>query len=114
VDDAIKVERHLRQKTLVKGVFFKDDVTRYTVQIQIANHHKRDVQVEVHDQVPLVPSWAKKLEVKEVKLPAGMTKDKDTGRVTWTGKVKASSVKKLSFSFDIVRPKDWEMRQHGG
>ena len=114
VDDAIKVERHLRQKTLIKGVFFKDDVTRYTVQIEIANHHRRAVAVEVHDQVPVIPSWAKKLEIKEVKLPAGMTRDKKTGQVTWKGSIKGSSVKKLSFSFNIVRPKDWEMRQHGG
>ena len=114
VDDAVKVERHLIQKTLVKGVFFKDDVTRYTIQIQIANHHKQDVKVELHDQVPVVATWAKKVEVKEVKLPAGMTQDKKTGQVTWTGTVKGSSVKKLSFSFNIVRPKDWELRQHGG
>ncbi len=114
VDDAIKVERHLRQKTLVKGVFFKDDVTRYTVQIQVANHHRQAVQVEVHDQLPVVPRWAKKLEVKEVTLPGGMTRDKKTGQVTWKGTIKGSAVKKLSFSFNIVRPKDWEMRQHGG
>ena len=114
VDEAVKVERHLRQKTLVKGVFFKDDVTRYTVQIEIANHHKRAIEVELQDQVPVIPTWAKKLEIKEVKLPAGMTQDKKTGQVTWKGSVKGSSVKKLSFSFNIVRPKDWEMRQHGG
>ena len=112
VDEGIKVARHLRQKTLVKGVFFKDDVTEYTVSIEIANHHKRKIQVELHDQVPLEDQ--EKLEIKNISLPRGMTRDKKTGQLVWEGSVKGSAVKKLSFSFQIVRPKDWELRQHGG
>jgi hypothetical protein len=34
--------------------------------------------------------------------------------VTWQGTVAAGEVKKLLFSFHLVRPKNWELRQHGG
>jgi len=114
VDDAIKVERHLTQKTVVQGVLFKDDVTEYTVQIEIANHHRYPIQVELEDQVPV--KMGRKVEVKAFSSSPAMklSRPEKLGKVTWQGRVGASSVKKLRFSFQIVRPKDWELRQYDG
>jgi Domain of unknown function (DUF4139)/N-terminal domain of unknown function (DUF4140) len=112
VDDAVKVERHLRQKTVVKGMVFKDDITEYTVQIEIANHHKRAIDVELIDQLPV--KQGRKVEVKafSAKPAQKAGPDKKDGRITFKVRVAASSVKKVTFSFQIVRPKDWELSQH--
>jgi hypothetical protein len=112
VDDAVKVERNARQKTVVEGMIFKDDVSEYTVEIEVANHHRYPIQVEVEDQIPV--KQGEKVEVKAFSSAPKMKRDEKEGTVTWKGKVAASSVKKLKFSFQIVRPKDWELRQHGG
>ena len=48
------------------------------------------------------------------KLKPGWTSPDDQGRVRWSGRIRGSSVTKLSFSFRIVRPKDWLLQQHGG
>jgi uncharacterized protein (TIGR02231 family) len=112
VDDAIKVERHTRQKTLVKGTFFKDDVTEYTVQLEIANHHRYPIQVEVEDQVPV--KLGRKIEIKAFSARPRMDKPDDKGLIRWKGTIKGRQVQKLAFTFQIVRPKDWEVRQHDG
>ena len=112
VDDAVKVERHLRQKTVVEGMVFKDDITEYTVQIEIANHHKRAIDVELMDQLPV--KQGRKVEVKAFSAKPAQKSgpDKKDGRITFKVRIAPSSVKKVTFSFQIVRPKDWELSQH--
>jgi hypothetical protein len=110
VDDTVKVERHLRQRTVTEGVLFKDDVTEYTVEIEIANHRDRAIQVELKDQLP--KPEGRKIEVRAFSARPKMQGPDRIGRVIWRGSVDASSVKKLRFKFQIVRPKDWELSQH--
>jgi uncharacterized protein (TIGR02231 family) len=114
VDDGIKVERHLRQKTVVHGVLFKDDVTEYTVRIEIANHHRYPIQAELRDQIPV--KMGRKIEIKAFSSRPKMelVEPDKQGKVTWEGSIKGRSVKKLSFTFQLVRPKDWKVRQHDG
>jgi len=128
VDDNVKVARNMRQKTVEKGVLFKDDVTRYTVELQVANHHRRPITVELLDQVPL--ATGKKVEVKGLrylvagrprkarppsKTPGGgWTAPDEQGRVRWRGQIAASSVKKLAFSFVVVRPRGRVLSQSEG
>jgi hypothetical protein len=113
VDDSIKVERFISQQTVVEGMFFKDDVTEYTVRLQIANHRPYSVEVELEDQVPL--KSGRKIEVKAFQADPQMKgPHKDTGKVKWKGTIAGSSVKKLTFKYRIVRPKDWDLHQVGG
>ena len=112
VDDSLKVERHARQRTVVEGMIFKDDVSEYTVEIEIANHHRYAVEVELEDQIPVADG--RKIEVKAFSSTPKMDKPDDKGMVTWKGTIKPSAVQKLKLTFRIVRPKDWELRQHDG
>jgi hypothetical protein len=109
VDDSIKVVRQLRQRTVSQGVVFKDDVTEYTIEIQIANHRRQGISVEVEDQVPV--KEGKRVELRGFS-SATFAKPDEQGKVKWKGKIGASAVKKLSLVFQIVRPKDWELQQH--
>lgn len=112
VDDHVKVVRHTRQQTVVEGVVFKDDVSAYTVEIEVANNHRYPIRVELEDQIPL--QSGDDVEVKAFSAKPQMSKPDKQGRVRWQGKVAAGRVQKLSFSFQIVRPKDYELQQHGG
>ncbi|MCA9665089.1 MAG: mucoidy inhibitor MuiA family protein [Myxococcales bacterium] len=114
VDDGVKVSRYTKQKTVIKGLIFKDDVTRYTVTIEVANHHGYAIEAQVVDQVPLVLPRARKVEVKRFDSASGFSKPDADGRVRWRGRVAPQSKVTLTFTFDLVRPKDWRMRQHGG
>ena len=128
VDDAVKVSRTMRQKTVEQGVLFKDDVTRYTVALEIANHHRRSITVELLDQVPL--ARGEKVEVKGLRYfvagkaqrarppgkggRPGWTSPDARGRVRWRGKIGPASVRRLAFSFTIVRPRGHLLSQNNG
>jgi hypothetical protein len=106
VDDRVKVSRITTQRTVTQGVLFKDDVTEYAVQIEIANHRRHPVRVEVEDQVPLVRRDAK---LEAFATEVGFTRPDDDGKVTYQGTVGPASVAKLSFRYRIVRSKNWEL-----
>ncbi len=111
VDDNVKVVRHLHQKTVSQGVVFKDDITEHRVEIEVANHHRRSIQVKVEDQVPLTRPGEKKVKIQAFSSADFSRPRKQDGKVIWSGRIKASSVKKLSFTYQILRPKDWELTQ---
>lgn len=103
----------MRQKTVQQGVLFKDDVTRYTVELEVANHHREAISVKLLDQVPL--ARGEKVKVKDLRFQAsGWTAPDKQGRLSWSGEVGPSSVKKLAFSFTIVRPKGMVLEQSQG
>lgn len=112
VDDALKVARHLRQKTVSEGVVFKDDITEYTVDVEIANHRRYAIDVEVEDQVPL--KLGEKVEVRSFRSQSFGKPEEHSGKIRWKGKIAPATVKKLSFSFQILRPKDWDLSQQDG
>lgn len=129
VDESIKVVRHIHQKTLTKGVLFKDDLSEYRVDIEIANHRNYSVTVDLHDQIPV--ARGKKVKVEHIRYYAddkndrpnpstylerkeGWTAANENGKLYWKGNIAANKVKKLSFSFRIKRPKDWHLTQQGG
>lgn len=112
VDDAVKVARHLQQRTVSTGMLFKDDVTAYTIKIEVANNHGYPIKVNVRDQIPLTKG--RKIEVRGFSARPAMGKPDDDGKVEWTGTIPPRSVRKLKITFQIVRPKDWKLRQHHG
>jgi len=112
VDDGVKVNRTIVHNTVQSGIVMKDDVTDYTVTIEVANHHRHSILVEVEDQVPIAGD--KDVRVESFSASPPMKGPDLDGRVVFTGTVGARKVEKLTFKFRIVRPKDWEVRQHGG
>jgi uncharacterized protein (TIGR02231 family) len=110
VDEGVKVNRMINQRTVSTGVVFKDEVSEYTVTIEIANHRRHPIRVEVEDQLPVTANKDTKVEGFEAR-PAMSGPELD-GRVTYQGTVGAGSVQKLVIKFRIVRPKNWELRQH--
>ena len=95
-----------------EGVIFKDDISEYTVEIEVANHHRYPIEVEVEDQIPV--QEGRKVEVKAFSSSPKMKEPDKQGMLKWEGTVAASAVKKLKFTFQIVRPKDWELQQQDG
>jgi hypothetical protein len=112
VDEGVKVNRMLNQKTVAAGVIIKDDVSEYTVTIEIANHRRHAIRVELEDQLPVVANKDTKVEGFEAS-PAMSGPELD-GKIGWKGSVGAGAVQKLTFKFRIIRPRNWEIQQQDG
>ncbi|MCC6751627.1 MAG: DUF4139 domain-containing protein [Deltaproteobacteria bacterium] len=109
VDDQIKIVRRVEHRTLTKGLVFKDDVTEYTVEVELANHRGYGVEVLVEDQVPV--KLGRRVEVTDFASPSGFSAPDARGHVRYRGTVPAGSVRTLSFRFRLVRPRDWQVHQ---
>jgi hypothetical protein len=112
VDEGVKVNRMINQRTVASGVVFKDEVSEYTVTIEIANHRRHPIRIEVEDQLPVVANKDTKVEGFESS-PA-MTGPELDGKITYKGTIGAGNLQKVIFKFRIVRPKNWELHQHDG
>ena len=65
-DESVKIVRTVLPETREDGVFSKHAITRYRVQIQIANYHRRKVDIEVLE--PLPRSNKEDIEVKVISM----------------------------------------------
>ncbi|MCB9555484.1 MAG: DUF4139 domain-containing protein [Deltaproteobacteria bacterium] len=113
VDDQVNVERHTQQHTKKQGVIFHDDVSRYTVTIELANHRGRAIRCEVLDQVPIAAKNGK-IKIGSFSADPAMDPPDRQGRIRWQGTLGPREKRTLRFSFEIVRPVGMKLRQTGG
>jgi hypothetical protein len=112
VDDSVKAARRVLKKTETRGILSREDATSFTIEIEVANNRASPIRVEIEDQVPVkLEGSDSKVEIRGFSSSSFSPPDK-RGRVLFRGRIPASSVMKVSFGFQVVRPKDWEVLQH--
>lgn len=109
IDRALKPIRNVRVVDAEKGVFSKDDVSEYTVSIQLANPYRTPVAVRLYDQVPVTDD--KEVEIALLETRPQATHDKVRGHLEWRLNVPAGSKTEVSFKYTLKRPKGWRMNQ---
>jgi len=109
IDRALKPVRNVRVVDAEKGVFSKDDVSEYTVSIQLANPYRAAVAVRLYDQIPVTDDKEVEISLLETKPQAAI--DKVRGHLEWRLNVPASSKTEVSFKYTLKRPKGWKMNQ---
>lgn len=110
IDDAIQVERHVTVLQSEKGVFAKDDVTKYEVEIELLNPRSKAVRAVVVEQVPLEKGEDVKITL-ESATPALSQKPDADGLIKWELELPRGAKKVLKFRYSVVRPKDWKLWQ---
>lgn len=110
IDDAISVERHVQVTQSEQGVFAKDDVSVYDVEIELLNPRSKPVQAVVVDQVPL--QKGEKVKVTLVSASPELAKKPDAdGLLEWKVELRRGEKQVLKFRYSVVRPKDWKLWQ---
>ncbi len=109
IDRALKPIRNVRVVDAEKGVFSKDDVSEYTVSIQLANPYRAPVAVRLYDQVPVTDD--KEVEIALLETRPQAAHDKVRGHLEWRLNVPAGSKTEVSFKYTLKRPKGWRMNQ---
>ena len=110
LDAAIRPIRNVKVTTIEKGVISKDEVSEYTVTIEIANPHRTDVALRILDQIPLSPN--KSVEVKLVRAePAPALQDAASGALEWRLALGAGQKTMLTFVYTLKRPKGYRLYQ---
>ena len=108
-DENIRLVRTIVPASKTIGVFSKEDITRYTVTIEIGNYKRRPIEIQLVDQIP--KTNLEDIKVERVQLPKGVKGPDGSGVVRWLLKIPAGKTTTLTFSYDIRRPKDWRLHQ---
>jgi hypothetical protein len=97
--------------TKTQGLFFgKEDVTDYTVKIDVGNYKKQAVTIRIVDQLPKT-NMEKIAVAMGTATPAASAAPDGEGLLSWTLTIPAGAVKTITFSYRITRPKDWKLSQ---
>lgn len=110
-DEDIRLEHRIVPSSRTEGLFGKDDVTDYEVVLQVANYKKRTIEVELFDVLPKSVNEDIEVELLSVKPKASDGPDKAKGRLTWRLKVGAGKTEKVTFTYRIKRPENWQLHQ---
>ena len=108
IDRAVRSFRNVQQIQAEKGIFSKDEVTRYAVIIEVQNPYPAALPLRIVDELPL--QGDKNIEVTVVDA-AGAERDADTGKLTWRTTAPPSGTTKIVFQYELNRPKGYRVHQ---
>lgn len=109
VDEAIGIERNVNLLAGEKGVFSKDDVTRYEVVVELLNPRAAAMEARVIDQIPLAGNQHVKVELERMEPWA--IHDKAEGTLEWRVQLAPREKRVLRFVFTITRPRGARLQQ---
>ncbi|HOX46246.1 MAG TPA: mucoidy inhibitor MuiA family protein [Myxococcota bacterium] len=109
-DEDLRLKRVVVPSSETKGVFNKDEVTTYKVTLEVGNYKKRPVKITVIDQIP--KSGNEDIEIEAgAESPKPDKKIDEDGILKWTLDLPAGQVRKIEFSYRILRPENWQLYQ---
>lgn len=110
-DENIRLTRTVIPATKTQGFLFgEEDITDFTVKIDIGNYKARAVTVRVIDQLPKTNEEKVKIEIVSATQKAAKPPDAD-GLMYWHIDVPANATKTLQFTYRVTRPKGWRLSQ---
>ncbi|HZS37012.1 MAG TPA: mucoidy inhibitor MuiA family protein [Polyangia bacterium] len=108
LDRAIKPIRNVKLDSWEKGVFSKDDISQYTVTMEVANPYKAPLKLRVTDQWPTTTD--KNVEIKLLRAD-GAEQNREKATLVWNLTLPPSGKGVVSFTYSVKRPKGWRLHQ---
>lgn len=102
-DKGIVITRETVKELCEKKVIGVNKKESFIYEISIRNKKKQEIEIEVHDQVPL--SSQSEIEVETLET-SGAAYNKESGKLTWNLKIAGADTKKLRLGYSIKFPKD--------
>ncbi|MEZ0314374.1 MAG: mucoidy inhibitor MuiA family protein [Myxococcota bacterium] len=109
-DQDVRLERRLVPRTKTKGLISKDEVTRYELEIDVANYKRQAVRVRVSDQIPTTNTQSVRIELKDMS-PTPSEGPDPRGMIHWDVDVAPGKTKTIRLTYEITRPADWRLWQ---
>jgi hypothetical protein len=111
LDRAVKAVRNVQVVDATQGLVSKDDVSTYTVTIELVNPYRTPVALRVFDQWPLPQPNQKDLETKLLESAPLAIQDAAKGHLEWRLTLKPNEKQVLRFGYQVKRPKSWKLYQ---
>lgn len=107
-DEDLRMKRRVIPATETTGIFSKDDVTTYRVEIEAANFKKKTAKVEIVEPLPKTSN--EKIAVELVSSRPKATPDTD-GILRYTLTIAPGKIEKIELVYRVKRPANWQLYQ---
>lgn len=103
VDRAVRMVRQVTVQTRQSGLFFwKRDIDRHRVTLEVTNPHARPLRLSIKDQLPV--SGDDRVAVRLIASQPAAQVDRDTGTVFWRLSLAPGASTALTFEYELGRP----------
>lgn len=109
IDRAVKSVRNIQVVEATEGLVSKDEVSTYSVGIEIVNPYPTPISVRVYDQWPL--STNKNVVTTLVDSKPVAIQDALNGGLEWRLTIAPNQKQLIAFSYRIKRPQGWKLSQ---
>jgi hypothetical protein len=109
MDRALEPIRQITVDTHEEGLWWKDEISRYTVTTEVTNPHAFPVRLRLHDQIPVSPDHTVKVTL--VASQPAATLDAATGKVAWSLALGAGATTTVKLVYTLARPKGHRLHQ---
>jgi hypothetical protein len=109
IDRALKPVRNVKVVQSETGLVSKDEVSQYTVTIEVANPYRSAVAIRLIDQIPVTTQ--KDVEIKLIDNKPLAIQDQRTGALEWRLSIPANQKTAVTFAYTVKRPKGWLLQQ---
>ena len=109
IDRSLRPVRNVKVVQSEEGIVSKDEISRYTVTIELANPYRAAMNVRMVDQVPVTQD--KDVTIKLLESKPIATQDSRTGALEWRLNVPPAQKTVVAFTYTVKRPKGWKLYQ---
>jgi len=107
-DENIRIKRNITPMQRKEGLIKQQEITDYTVKIEIANYKKKDIAIRVLDQLPITQN--DEITIAYLKVSHLYKQDQNSqGILYWDLVIPAGQTETIELQYAITRPKNWKL-----
>jgi len=108
-DENIRIKRNITPMQRKEGILKQQDITDYSVTIEIGNYKQKPIAIRVLDQIPVTQNDEITIEYLEASHPFEQKEKNHQGILYWDLEIPAGQTETIELSYSISRPKNWKL-----
>lgn len=109
-DENIRIVHHVAPTTRTDGFIVKKEITEYATTIEVANHKRRAVRIDVFDVLPMTDNEEMKVTLGKTS-PGLAGKPGARGQLRWQLDIAPGKKRTITYQYSVERPLNWQLRQ---
>ena len=108
-DENIRIKRNITPMQRKEGLLKQQDITDYTVKIEIGNYKQKPISIRVLDQLPISQNKEITVEYLTASHPYKQKDKNHQGILYWDLEIPAGQTETIELNYAISRPKNWKL-----
>ena len=107
-DENIRIKRNITPMQRKEGILKQQDITDYSVKIEIGNYKQNSISIRILDQLPITKNDEITIDYLESSHPFEQ-QNNHQGILYWDLEIPAGKTETIELNYSISRPKNWKL-----